>query len=1366
MTSIPGNSLGVMKMKKSNTGRTSVTALLWACGLASIPSLAQAQLIDANWLTATNGDWFDPSRWSTNPNIPNNGTPAGAEYRAIFAATGNTYTVTLAQAVMLHSMQVTSASARISLDTGGILNTTNGISLSSGRLTVNGGTLRGRVAISSNGRLSLGTSTASVLDGVTIEGPWAINDLAGTSRVRNGLTLNSTVQMFQANSLVFEGNQSITGGTISLSGSTLNYSRLDIEGSSTLTLSPTTSVIGHGTIGDQRYATGTNALINAGTITASTANSAIRIRARSFTNSGTLRAQNGSTLYIENAQSFSNTGAIQLVNGSLVLETQSTLPNVGAVSADAASSVGLTGTLQNASSTFSTASSPVGWTLRGVSVEGGTVRSDNGVAFKVGGGFGNSRFRGVTFENPVEFLRTSEGSGVLELAGVTNIASIVTVNEISRMEFTDAARINSGELRLRADIRTEDSSSLTVGSGASLTAYDGGSIDRPTGSTINQGRLASVGATSLAAIGGTSFLNSGLLEATTGGAVRIYAGSFENQGSIHIGSGSTVTLGDTTLVNGLGTVTREAGSRLEIGGRTNAAGGTLNISNTNALEMRSGHLSNAVLNATGTAAFDVTADSSLTNCTLNGVFPVARDNMDLYLEGTTNLNGTILVTGSRALIGTSIGNTVVNGGEIRLNPSSGPAFLALSSTSFTLGSTARLTGRGEVQRDFSNTVMNVAGTISADIPGQTLSVGPWELNSTGTLEALGGTLSISGITSNIGGTVRIRNGVVVLGYNAGAASPVIRLDPSLNVDREGGDIRISGILDNANRTLALDATKGMWTLDGGTIRGGEVVISEGGGLRVLPSSSSVETLGYLESTTLRGDMTLGLRQNLTVFENLTLDGTITVRAGASLLTDTNVPNNIGRINGGTIVMIEDTSAPNAGIATRGSAIFGPDTTIRGEQPISSSPRMTIGNTAANTRVENEGLIYCDTADRSVYIRSKNFINRGRVEARGAGTVTIFNDSQSEWSNLGGTMSALDGGTLVTGSIVRTENLGTINAADGRWVFNGRMINTNQSLVLGETTTGPIYIGFEGEITGGTVQAPGWTGIITTTGSFRLRDLTVNTDIFLASNTTLFGLGSFGVTGTVTMNPNSTLSIPVGSGSIQSGEFLMRGNSVRPAIVSGANYVAGSVLTLEAPTVFRGGFGEFRTSTTSSLIVNHGSIIADRNGESITIFTDSFDNQGVISAINGGEIIFRSEGNFTENPTDLDISNLCILDSSSSIDVTGVIRLFDASVLRIGFGEATEDRAVLTAGTEMIYDGRLEISLMDGYTPQFGDQWALVSSPVISGSFDSVALSSLPNGLSWDLSALDSGFVSIIPAPMTAGLFAGLGVFSSLRRRSR
>ena len=49
-------------------------SVLWSAGGAAAPPAA-------NW-TAGSGNWNVPSYWSTNPNYPNNGTPAGTEYAA------------------------------------------------------------------------------------------------------------------------------------------------------------------------------------------------------------------------------------------------------------------------------------------------------------------------------------------------------------------------------------------------------------------------------------------------------------------------------------------------------------------------------------------------------------------------------------------------------------------------------------------------------------------------------------------------------------------------------------------------------------------------------------------------------------------------------------------------------------------------------------------------------------------------------------------------------------------------------------------------------------------------------------------------------------------------------------------------------------------------------------------------------------------------------------------------------------------------------------------------------------------------------------------------------------------------------------
>src|SRR4051812_48322240 len=57
----------------------------------------------STWNAAVSGNWNDPTKWSTNPNYPNNGNGGVATYAAVVSATGAAYTITLAVPITVES---------------------------------------------------------------------------------------------------------------------------------------------------------------------------------------------------------------------------------------------------------------------------------------------------------------------------------------------------------------------------------------------------------------------------------------------------------------------------------------------------------------------------------------------------------------------------------------------------------------------------------------------------------------------------------------------------------------------------------------------------------------------------------------------------------------------------------------------------------------------------------------------------------------------------------------------------------------------------------------------------------------------------------------------------------------------------------------------------------------------------------------------------------------------------------------------------------------------------------------------------------------------------------------------------------------
>lgn len=100
----------------------------------------------------------------------------------------------------------------------------------------------------------------------------------------------------------------------------------------------------------------------------------------------------------------------------------------------------------------------------------------------------------------------------------------------------------------------------------------------------------------------------------------------------------------------------------------------------------------------------------------------------------------------------------------------------------------------------------------------------------------------------------------------------------------------------------------------------------------------------------------------------------------------------------------------------------------------------------------------------------------------------------------------------------------------------------------------------------------------------------------------------------------------------------------------------------------------------------------------------------------------------------------------------------------GTQRGTEHDAFDVAGT-LTLNGRFEITLLNDFLPQLGDRFDVFNAGQIAGNSTDFGIPSLADGLSFDLSELESsGVLTVIPEPATAvllGLMAGAGM---LRRR--
>jgi hypothetical protein len=181
---------------------------------------------------------------------------------------------------------------------GGILN----LDATTGNWSINGGTLRQLTVNSADGALLLATSTAGMLDGVTLN--CNLDAQAGSLNVTNGLVLNGLMRVGNptnatAGSIGFFGSQAISGsGAVLFGNHGCNSLRLMLGGTTL-----TNRLLIHGHSGQLPYSACVGGvqsvgLVNEATISADVNFGTITIRAQPFINNGVTNSLNGGRLLV------------------------------------------------------------------------------------------------------------------------------------------------------------------------------------------------------------------------------------------------------------------------------------------------------------------------------------------------------------------------------------------------------------------------------------------------------------------------------------------------------------------------------------------------------------------------------------------------------------------------------------------------------------------------------------------------------------------------------------------------------------------------------------------------------------------------------------------------------------------------------------------------------------------------------------------------------------------------------------------------------------------------------------------------------------------------------------------------------------
>ena len=640
----------------------------------------------------------------------------------------------------------------------------SGVTIQSGTLTTAGGGILGALAGNS---LTLDGSTHGRL---TIVGTYtaannsityALGTINNTGMIQLNAGANNTY-LFVATPVSLVGN-----GVVALSTTGAGVAVIGQNGSQTLTNVDNT-IQGVGYVGYNSLT-----LINQGTINANVAGSLI-VNPNGLTNQNLLEATAGGTLVLSNTTFNNKTGTIQ-VNGA-------------------------TSTVQFAN---------------GAIIQGGTLSTLNSGVLTVPTG------------NNITLDGSTQGS--LNISGTYVASNNTTTYLLGTINNTGIIQVNAAANNTYLTI--EGTTSFTGAGVVTLTTTGAGGlavIDQYGGQTLTNVNNTLQG-TGYIGYNALSVINQagGVINANVVGASNplvVNPGGFTNQGLLEATGGGTLTLSNSTLNNGAGTIkVNGATSTVQFANNATIQGGTLSTANNGVLTIPTGN--------------NITLDgSSQGTLTIAGTFTGAN-NTTTYAFGTIN-----------------------NTGIIQLNA-------AASNTYLTIAGTTSLTGAGAV----TLTTTGAGGVAVIDeYGGQTLTNVNNTLQGTGYIGWNGLSVVNQGtINANVANSLTVNpNGFTNQGLLEATSGGTLVLSNS-TINNKAGTIQVNG------------STSSVQFVNGATIQGGTLATTTGGVLTI-PSGNNIAFDGVTQGILTLAGTYVG-SNNTTTYMVGTISnmGAIQLNAGAS-----------------------------------------------------------------------------------------------------------------------------------------------------------------------------------------------------------------------------------------------------------------------------------------------------------------------------------------------------------------------------------------------------------------------------------------------------------------------------------------------------
>ncbi|WP_028445790.1 DUF4347 domain-containing protein, partial [Chitinimonas koreensis] len=1102
--------------------------------------------------------------------------------------------------------------------TAGTLQISNDDYLSSGTLTLNGGTLTNNSAA------------------YTLDNAIAIGASGGTLNVGGG---GGATQMN-------------ISGVISGSGTLIKNGQaiLQLDGNNTFTGSM--SITAGTVIANHANAFGTTA-----SSTTVASGSSVRVNggltiAEAFTVSGT-----GKTV------SAVDYGALHLVSGSSTLSGNIAFTGDTNIGASSGATLTLSGALSGGAYNLN-------------KTDAGTVVLSNSgnEAGLTGGTTVTAGTLSVANDDYLAAGTITLNGGTLAITGATTIDNAVTLPSASTISTTANATL-SGALSGANPLTKSGASTLTLAGTSSahfgavnvtvggLTLSGGSALGDTSAVTLSSGTTLTVSSTetigSLAGAGSV-VLNAGL---TAGGdnSSTTYSGVISGTFGLTKAGSGTLTLTGNNLYTGATTVSAGGLTLNRVGGALDdntsisvASGATLTVSADETID----NLSGAGTVALGTSALTIGINGS--SSTFSG---------GITGSGTLTLDGSGTFTLSGTNSGQSWSMQVLSGGTVAIAGDANLGTGTLQLNDGTLSVTSAATVDNAITLGASSGTVSVGSGLAVGLSGAIGGAGA--LTKTGS-----GTLTLSG-SNNYSGTTTVSAGTLAVAAdgNLGAAGVSLAAGSTLQVT--GATTIDNALTLNGAATLLIDAA----VTASGAIGGSGSLTKTGTGNLTLSSSSSNYSGGTtLTAGTVTAQNAASIGSGTITFNGgaLTVDSASATFANAVTMV---AGGTLGLTSGSTATFNGAFSGTGA-LAVTGVSGGGAETLVLGNTGNSASWSGDLAATDATVQFAGDNQLAAGsitlnagaqlTASATTTVDNAIAIAGAATLYASTGTLTVSGvvSGSAALTSAGGVGATvlLSGTNTHTGSInVTSATLGVsggsaIDDASAVTLSNGSTLSLQANETIGSLASGSgnaLSLGSNRLTVGGDNTSTTYSGSISGTGGL-----------------TKIGTGTWTLGGTNTAS--GTVLITAGGLTVSGGSAI--GNSSAVTVDSGATLTLSATETIGslagAGTVALGSAtlssGSTNASTTFSGAINgSGNLTKTGTGKLTLSGTNGYTGTTTVSG-SGGTLSIAGTSNIS--------SNTITLGSGGVLEVTGSnVTLTNAFTISTGGGKVSNDNALTLAG---------------------------------------------------------------------------------------